>query len=228
MLRPNEIGLLDAGLEILRPLLVRGLPMSLQMFIMSGAAMVMIGFVNGFGAVTSAAYIGAAAGVELHPDAGHGGRRLDLVDGRPERRRGQVGPRLAHRRHRRPAQRDGHRHDAPRSSTCLGPIPLYPFLPFGSPTIPIALHIDRTVLWAFVIFNATFALTRHRPLDRRGLAADDHPGRLDVADPRAVRPLHDPALRRGGDLVELPARHHHLERAVGALLTATAAGGRSA
>jgi Na+-driven multidrug efflux pump len=41
----------------------------------------------------------------------------------------------------------------------LGPIPLYPFLPFGSPTIPIALHIDRTVLWAFVIFNATFALT---------------------------------------------------------------------
>ena len=29
----------------------------------------------------------------------------------------------------------------------------------GSPTIPIALHINRTVLWAFVIFNATFALT---------------------------------------------------------------------
>jgi Na+-driven multidrug efflux pump len=41
----------------------------------------------------------------------------------------------------------------------LGTIPLYPFLPFGSPTVPIALHIDRTVLWAFVIFNATFALT---------------------------------------------------------------------
>src|SRR5215472_11683784 len=41
----------------------------------------------------------------------------------------------------------------------LGPLPLYIFLPGGSPAIPIALHIDRTVLWAFVIFNATFALS---------------------------------------------------------------------
>jgi Na+-driven multidrug efflux pump len=41
----------------------------------------------------------------------------------------------------------------------LGPLPLYIFLPAGSPTIPIALHIDRTVLWAFVVFNATFALS---------------------------------------------------------------------
>jgi Na+-driven multidrug efflux pump len=41
----------------------------------------------------------------------------------------------------------------------LGPLPLYIFLPVNSPTIPIALHIDRTVLWAFVIFNATFALS---------------------------------------------------------------------
>jgi len=41
----------------------------------------------------------------------------------------------------------------------LGPLPLYIFLPFHSPAIPVALHIDRTVLWAFVIFNATFALS---------------------------------------------------------------------
>ncbi|HUO13152.1 MAG TPA: MATE family efflux transporter, partial [Caulobacteraceae bacterium] len=47
----------------------------------------------------------------------------------------------------------------------MGPLPLYIFLPATtlsgapSPTIPLALHIDRTVLWAFVIFNATFALS---------------------------------------------------------------------
>ena len=59
MLRWHEIGLLKPDLRILRPLLVRGLPMSLQMFVMSAASIVMIGFVNGYGAVTSAAYVGA-------------------------------------------------------------------------------------------------------------------------------------------------------------------------
>jgi Na+-driven multidrug efflux pump len=41
----------------------------------------------------------------------------------------------------------------------LGPLPLYIFLPAEPGTIALALHIDRTVLWAFVIFNATFALS---------------------------------------------------------------------
>jgi len=52
----------------------------------------------------------------------------------------------------------GHRRRG-RAHLCAGSLPLYIFLPTGSPTIPIALHIDRTVLWAFVIFNATFALS---------------------------------------------------------------------
>ncbi len=217
MLRPHELGLLVPDWSLLRPLLVRGLPMSLQMFIMSGAAMVMIGFVNGFGAVTSAAYIGAqqvwnyiqmpgmAVGASISSMAGQnvGAGKWDRVS-----RIAGVGILLS----------------VMVTGTCaaliylLGPIPLYPFLPFGSPTVPIALHIDRTVLWAFVIFNATFALTGIVVLHRRCVAADDHPRRLDVADPRAVRTLHDPALRSGSDLVELPARHYHLERAVGAVL----------
>jgi Na+-driven multidrug efflux pump len=132
--------------------------MSLQMFIMSGASMVMIGFVNGFGAVTSAAYIGAqqvwnyiqmpgmAVGASISSMAGQnvGAGKWDRVS-----RIAGVGILLS----------------VMVTGTCaaliylLGPIPLYPFLPFGSPTVPIALHIDRTVLWAFVIFNATFALT---------------------------------------------------------------------
>ena len=53
---PGEFRLLRPDLGILRSLTTRGLPMGLQMFIMSGAAVVMISFVNGFGALTSAAY----------------------------------------------------------------------------------------------------------------------------------------------------------------------------
>ncbi|HLY79882.1 MAG TPA: MATE family efflux transporter, partial [Caulobacteraceae bacterium] len=119
---------------------------------------IMISFVNGFGAVTSAAYVGAlqvwnyiqmpgmAVGASVSSMAGQnvGAGRWDRVE-----KIAGIGLVL---------------------SLCvtgsiaiviylLGPLPLYIFLPAGSPTIPIALHIDRTVLWAFVIFNATFALS---------------------------------------------------------------------
>jgi putative MATE family efflux protein len=158
MLKGRELRYLLPSFEILRPLIFRGIPMSLQMFIMSAAGMIMISFVNGFGAVTSAAYVGAlqvwnyiqmpgmAVGASVSSMAGQnvGAGRWDRVE-----KIAGIGLVL---------------------SLCvtgsiaiviylLGPLPLYIFLPAGSPTIPIALHIDRTVLWAFVIFNATFALS---------------------------------------------------------------------
>jgi putative MATE family efflux protein len=158
MLRPKEFHYLIPRLDILQPLVTRGIPMSLQMFIMSAAGLTMISFVNAFGALTSAAYVGAlqvwnyiqmpgmAIGASVSSMAGQnvGAGRWDRVE-----RIALIGLGL---------------------SVCitgsiavliyaLGPIPLYVFLPYGSPTIPIALHIDRTVLWAFVIFNATFALS---------------------------------------------------------------------
>jgi putative MATE family efflux protein len=158
MLKGRELRFLAPSLEILRPLVFRGIPMSLQMFIMSAAGMIMISFVNGFGAVTSAAYVGAlqvwnyiqmpgmAVGASVSSMAGQnvGAGRWDRVE-----RIALVGLILSL---------------AVTGSIAvviylLGPLPLYIFLPAGSPTIPIALHIDRTVLWAFVIFNATFALS---------------------------------------------------------------------
>ena len=158
MLRPHEFGLLKPDLRILRPLLVRGLPMSLQMFAMSGAAIVMIGFVNGYGAITSAAYVGAqqvwnyiqmpgmAVGASVSSMAGQ-----NVGAGRWDRVSKIAGVGLACSL-------------AVTGSIAvviylLGPLPLYIFLPLGSPAIPIALHINQTVLWAFVLFNATFALT---------------------------------------------------------------------
>jgi len=164
MLKGRELRYLWPSMEILRPLIFRGIPMSLQMFIMSAAGMVMITFVNGFGAVTSAAYVGAlqvwnyiqmpgmAVGASVSSMAGQnvGAGQWARVE-----RIAVIGLCLS---------------VAVTGSIAviiylLGPLPLYIFLPATtpsgaiSPTIPLALHIDRTVLWAFVIFNATFALS---------------------------------------------------------------------
>ncbi|HEY1750178.1 MAG TPA: MATE family efflux transporter [Caulobacteraceae bacterium] len=164
MLKGKELRLLWPSTEILRPLIFRGIPMSLQMFIMSAAGMMMITFVNGFGAVTSAAYVGAlqvwnyiqmpgmAVGASVSSMAGQnvGAGLWARVD-----RIAMIGLGLS----------------VAVTGTIaviiylLGPLPLYIFLPATSPTgapsptIPLALHIDRTVLWAFVVFNATFALS---------------------------------------------------------------------
>ncbi|HEX3918631.1 MAG TPA: MATE family efflux transporter [Caulobacteraceae bacterium] len=164
MLKGRDLKFLAPSLEILRPLIFRGIPMSLQMFIMSAAGMIMISFVNGFGAVTSAAYVGAlqvwnyiqmpgmAVGASVSSMAG---QNVGAGEWKRVERIAMIGLGL---------------------SVCvtgtvaliiyaLGPLPLYIFLPATtptgapSPTIPLALEIDRTVLWAFVIFNATFALS---------------------------------------------------------------------
>jgi putative MATE family efflux protein len=158
MLKGRDLRLLWPDPDILRPLIVRGIPMSLQMFIMSSAGMTMQRFVNGFGALTSASYIGAmqvwnyiqmpgmAVGMSVSSMASQnvGAGRWDRVE-----RIALVGLGLC-------LAVTG---TVAALIYALGPLPLYIFLPFHSPAIPEALHIDRTVLWAFVIFNATFALT---------------------------------------------------------------------
>jgi Na+-driven multidrug efflux pump len=158
VLWPSEFGLLKPDLTLIWPLIRRGFPMSLQMFLMSGSAVVMFSFVNRYGAITSAAYGGAsfvwnyiqmpgmAIGASVSSMAAQnvGAGRWDRVE------------RVA---------RSGVLTAMVVSGTCtlviylLGALPLYLFLPAGSPTIPIALHINREVLWAFVLFNATFALS---------------------------------------------------------------------
>jgi putative MATE family efflux protein len=158
MLKGQDLKLLVPDAEILRPLIFRGIPMSLQMFIMSAAGITMISFVNGYGALTSAAYVGAvqvwnyiqmpgmAVGMSISSMAGQnvGAGQWARVD-----RIAVAGLGLS-------LAVTG---TAALIIYALGPLPLYIFLPLNSPTIPIALHIDRIALWAFVIFNATFALS---------------------------------------------------------------------
>ncbi|MEO8813432.1 MAG: MATE family efflux transporter [Caulobacteraceae bacterium] len=158
VLRPREFHLLIPDLTLLKSLITRGLPMGVQMLVMSGSAVVMISFVNRYGALTSAAYsissiiwsylqmptmaIGASVSsmAAQNVGAGHWDRVAKVA----------------------------------RSGVICGlvitgviAVFLYAFndqvlgilLPRGSPSIPLARHINTTVLWGFVLFSITFALS---------------------------------------------------------------------
>jgi len=158
VLRPREIRLLIPEAAIVRSLFTRGLPMGLQMVVMSGSAVVMISFVNGFGALTSAAFsiasivwsylqmptmaIGASVSSMAAQNVGAG--RWDRVD--KVARSGVISGLVV---------------------TGSVALLLYIFndavlgilLPAHSPAIPLAHHINTTVLWGFVLFSITFSLS---------------------------------------------------------------------
>jgi len=157
-LHRGELRLLKPDLEILKSLIIRGLPMGLQMFVISGAAMVMIGFVNSYGSVTAAAYtaasqvwtyiqmpamaLGAAVSSMAAQNVGAG--RWDRVD------------RIA---------RSGVLSGLVITGVvavviyALGDTTLRIFLPAGSEALPLAHHINDRVLWGFVMFSVSFALS---------------------------------------------------------------------
>jgi putative MATE family efflux protein len=158
MLRFREIHLLKPDMRILRSLLFKGAPMGIQMFVMSSAAIVMLGFVNSYGALTAAAYAGASqvwAYVQM-PGMAIGGSVSSMAAqnigaGRWDRVNhialsGVVSGSIV-------------TGVIAAAIYLLGPLSLYFVLPAGSPAIPAAVHINQMVLWAFVLFNATFALS---------------------------------------------------------------------
>ncbi len=158
MLRRGEFAQLWPEAAILRSLVVRGLPMGVQMLVMSGTAVVMISLVNGYGALTSAAFsissiiwgylqmptMAIGASVSSMAAQNVGARRWDRVD---QVARAGVISGLA--------------------VTGAIALLLYAFnrqvlgvlLPSHSPAIPLALHINETVLWGFVLFSVTFSLS---------------------------------------------------------------------
>jgi len=157
-LHGREIRLLIPDLEILKSLVTRGLPMGAQILVMSGAAVVMISFVNRYGALTSAAYsissivwsylqmptmaIGASVSSMAAQNVGAG--RWDRVA--KVARSGVISGLVV---------------------TGTIALLLYVFndfvlgvlLPHGSPSIPLARHINTTVLWGFIFFSITFSLS---------------------------------------------------------------------
>ena len=153
-----ELPLLRPDPELLKALVLRGMPMGLQMLVMSGGAMVMIGFVNSYGAVMAAAYtaasqvwtylqmpvmaLGAAVSSMAAQNVGAG--RWDRVAG---------------------IARSGVFSGLIVTATVaaviylLGDVTLRIFLPAGSEALPLAHHINDRVLWGFVLFSVTFALS---------------------------------------------------------------------
>ena len=158
MLRWEDLPLLKPDFSISMQLLLRGMPMSLQMLVMSGAAMVMIGFVNSFGALTAAAYTaasqvwtyvqmpGMALGASISSMAAQniGADRWDRV--------GKIAV-------------SGVLSSLVVTGTVtaiiylLGDATLHIFLPSGSPAMAIARHINHMVLWSMILFSVTFALS---------------------------------------------------------------------
>jgi len=157
-LRRGELHLFMPRLEIMRSLLSRGLPMGLQMIIMSGAMVVMISFVNKFGALTSASYaismiitgylqmptMAIGASVSSMAAQNIGARRWDRVA---------------------MIARSGVISGVVVTGTAAALLYLFNdqvlsiLLPANSPAIPLAHHINTTILWGFVLFSITFALS---------------------------------------------------------------------
>lgn len=157
-LHRSELKLLKPDPEILQALVVRGLPMGLQMFVISGAAMVMIGMVNSYGSVMAAAYTAAsqvwtyvqmpamALGAAISSMAAQnvGAQRWDRVD------------RIA-----RSGVLCGLAVTGAVATIIylLGDVTLRIFLPADSEALPIAHHINDRVLWGFVLFSISFSLS---------------------------------------------------------------------
>ena len=158
MLRPAEFHLLRPDTAIIRTLVLRGLPMGLQMLVMSGSAIVMIGYVNSYGAVTAAAFTAAsqvwtyiqmpamALGAAISSMAAQniGAGRWDRV-GRIAWSgviSGLVITGLI-----------------AALIYALGDLTLHIFLPPHSVALPVARHINDMVLWGFVLLSVMFALS---------------------------------------------------------------------
>jgi putative MATE family efflux protein len=158
MLRAADLHLLKPDMDIMRALVTRGLPMGIQMLVMSGAAVVMISLVNRYGSLTSAAYsissiiwsylqmptmaVGAAVSAMAAQNVGAG--KWDRVAA--VARSGVISGLII---------------------TGAIALVLYVFndqvlgilLPSHSAAIPLARHINKTVLWGFVLFSITFSLS---------------------------------------------------------------------
>lgn len=157
-LHGEDFRLLKPERFILGALVVRGLPMGLQMLVMSGSAMVMIGFVNRYGATMAAAYTAASqvwtyvqmpaislgAAISAMAAQNVGARKWDRVD---QVARSGVFTGLAVTG------------AVAVVIYLLGDTVLRIFLPAGSPALPLAHHINDRVLWGFVLFTVTFALS---------------------------------------------------------------------
>lgn len=156
-LRRGDLHLLKPALPLLRMIFVKGLPMGLQMIVISSSALMMLGFVNQYGVVTTAAYsvtqqlwtyvqmpamaVGAAVTAMVAQNIGAG--NWDRVS------------RIT---------RSGVIFSLVLTGTLVVLLTIADrpalelFLGGDSPALPIARHIQLVATWGFVCFGVTLVL----------------------------------------------------------------------
>lgn len=156
MLRGADLRFLRPDPEIVRMLVVKGLPMGLQMAVVSISALVMMTMINGYGAATAAAYgvafqlwtylqmpaMAIGAGVSTFAAQNVGAQRWDRVDA---------------------TARSGIIINVALTGALVAivylvdPFIVQAFLP-SDPASATAEHINSIGAWAFIAFGVTFVL----------------------------------------------------------------------
>lgn len=152
-----ELGFFKPDLAILRALIFKGLPMGLQMIVISSSAILMMRLVNGFGSQTTAAY-GAATQLWNYaqmPAMAIGAAVSSMAAQ-------NVGARLWDRVSR--IAITGVIYNFLLGGTLVGIIYLFNepalnlFLPGDSVALGLAEHLNAIVVWSFLFFGVTFVL----------------------------------------------------------------------
>ncbi len=153
----GELGLLRPDPAILRALVLKGLPMGLQMVVISSSAIVMISLVNRHGSQTTAAY-GAASQLWTYIQM----PALAIGTAVSSMTAQNVGARLWDRVSR--IARVGVGFNFLLTGVLVGIIYLFNrgalglFLPDDGMAISIAQHLNAIVVWSFLFFGVTFVL----------------------------------------------------------------------
>lgn len=158
MLRRSDLHLLKPDLAIAKALVLRGLPMGAQMLVFSGSAVIMIGMVNQYGALTAAAYTAASqvwTYLQMPAMALSGAISSMAAQNIGAGRWDRVG-KIA-----RAGVLTGLVVTGVVAAViyALGDLTLHIFLPEASPALPVAHHINVVVAWSFVLFSVSFALS---------------------------------------------------------------------
>jgi len=156
-LHRGELHYLKPDMAILRALVVKGLPMGLQMVVISSSALVMIGLVNTYGSQTAAAY-GAAAQLWTYiqmPALAIGAAVSSMAAQNVGARRWDRVGRIAVA---------GLGFNALLTGVLVAVVYLFNrgalglFLPDDGAAIAVAQHLNAIVVWSFLFFGLSFVL----------------------------------------------------------------------
>lgn len=213
-----NLALLQPDPALLRIVVFKGVPMGLQMIVVSAAALTVMGMVNSYGSQVAAAYgiaaqlwtyiqmpalaIGAAVSSMAAQNVGAG--RWDRI--------GRIAT-------------SGVGFNLVLTGVLVALLFVFDravlslFLGSDSAAIDIATHINKIASWSFILFGITIVLFATVRCHRRGDAAADHPGDLGASGAHQLRLFLPKRDRRGSAVVELSGWLDNLARAGRGLLS---------